>query len=298
MKLHDKKTRYLFNKIHLKQKDTTGYKRIVNLLSEKILGLPKNYFKGKVCADLGCGSTGAGALNLLNMGAKEVHLMDMHKHIFKPLKENLKKYKGKFNLHVGNLKNVPFKDNFFDFVLCQGVIHHMDSKLNAKKSFKEIHRILKPGGKSYINVIGQDGIIPDILFKVIRQSYKKDKNVKKIINDIFNKNTSKYENFLNKNLNPNGLKLFNILKTFFDDDFLLTSEDRIKSPTYLQYYEKELKISLNDIGLKKMYRIKKKVKYNNIRDLVAPMYEHYEHKLSRALYGEGSISVVATKGKK
>ena len=85
LKKHDKQTRDLFNKIHLNQIKTSGYKRVVNLLSEETLGLPKNYFKGKVCADLGCGSTGAGALNLLNMGAKEVHLMDMHKHIFKPI---------------------------------------------------------------------------------------------------------------------------------------------------------------------------------------------------------------------
>jgi len=131
MKSHDKNTRSLFNQIHLKQKKTSGFKRIENLLSEKNLGLPKNYFKGKVCADLGCGSTGAGALNLLNMGAKEVHLMDMHKHIFKPLKSNLKKYDGKFHLHVGTLEKVPFKSNFFDFVLCAGVIHHMDNKRNA-----------------------------------------------------------------------------------------------------------------------------------------------------------------------
>jgi len=295
MKSHDKNTRSLFNQIHLKQKKTSGFKRIENLLSEKNLGLPKNYFKGKVCADLGCGSTGAGALNLLNMGAKEVHLMDMHKHIFKPLKSNLKKYDGKFHLHVGTLEKVPFKSNFFDFVLCSGVIHHMDNKRNADKAFKEIHRTLKPGGKSHIVVTGENGIIPDIIFKIIKPKYKNNKNVKEIINDIFNKNISKYKNFLNKNLNANGLKLFNYLANSFDDDFLLTMKDRIAAPTYLRYNEKELKIKLNKLGLKKTYRIKKKVEFKSIRDLVAPMYEHYDHKLSRALYGEGAIALVSTK---
>ena len=297
MKIHNIDTRSLFNKIHLRQKNTTGYKRVVNLLSEKNLGLPKNYFKGKVCGDLGCGSTGAGGLNLLNMGAKEVHLMDLKNHIFTPIKKNLEKYKGKFKLHVGSLEKLPFKRNFFDFILCQGVIHHMDNKRNADKALKEIHRVLNPGGKSHIVVIGEGGIMPDIIFKVIREKYRKDKDIKKLINNLFNNDISKYTNFLNKNLNTNGLKLFNFLKNNFDEDFLLTMEDRLKSPTYLRFNEKELKNKLNELGLKKTYRIKKKVKYNNIRDLVAPMYEHYEHKLSRALYGEGAISLVSTKTK-
>ena len=79
MKKHDNITRNIFNEIHLKQIKTSGYKRVANLLTEKNLQLPKNYFKDKICADLGCGSTGAGALNLLNLGAKEVHLMDLKK---------------------------------------------------------------------------------------------------------------------------------------------------------------------------------------------------------------------------
>jgi len=297
MKKHGQITRALFNKIHLKQKKTSGFKRIANLLSEKNLVLPKNYFKGKVCADLGCGSTGAGAVNLLNMGAKEVYLMDMHKHIIKPIKNNLKKYKGKFNIKIGSLEKAPYKSNFFDFVLCSGVIHHMDNKKNADKAFREIHRILKPGGKSHIAVIGENGIIPDIIFKVLKPYFKNDKNVKEIINDIFNRKTSKYKNFLKKNLNLNVLKLFNYLVNSFDDDFLLTLKDRIAAPTYLRYNEKELKIKLNKLGLKNTYRIKKKVEFNSIRDIVAPMYEHYDHTLSRALYGEGVISLVSTKTK-
>ena len=35
-------------------------------------------------------------------------------------------------------EKTPFKKNFFDFVLCQGVIHHMD---NDNKGFEEIHRM-------------------------------------------------------------------------------------------------------------------------------------------------------------
>ena len=294
MKLHDKITRNLFNKIHLRQIKTPGYNRVVNLLSEKNLQLPKNFFKDKICADLGCGSTGAGALNLLNLGAKEVHLMDMHKHIFKPISQNLKKYKGKFKLHVGSLEKLPFKKDFFDFVLCQGVIHHMD---NDKKGFKEIHRVLKKGGKTHIVVQGDGGLIPKIMYQVIIPQYKKDPKVKKLLNDVMNNKVSKYKNFFNSNLNSKGAKLLKFLLQYFDEDFRLTMKDRVLSPNYYQYDEKKLIRNLSKLGLKKIYRIKKKVKFNNIRELVAPMYFHYDHIISRVLYGDGDIAIVSTKTK-
>tara|TARA_B100001057_G_scaffold479987_1_gene552306 strand:- start:269 stop:1153 length:885 start_codon:yes stop_codon:yes gene_type:complete len=294
MKLHDKITRNLFNKIHLRQIKTPGYNRVVNLLSEKNLQLPKNFFKDKICADLGCGSTGAGALNLLNLGAKEVHLMDMHKHIFKPISQNLKKYKGKFKLHVGSLEKLPFKKDFFDFVLCQGVIHHMD---NDKKGFKEIHRVLKKGGKTHIVVQGDGGLIPKIMYQVIIPQYKKDPKVKKLLNEVMNNKVSKYKNFFNSNLNSKGAKLLKFLLQYFDEDFRLTMKDRVLSPNYYQYDEKKLIRNLSKLGLKKTYRIKKKVKFNNIRELVAPMYFHYDHIISRVLYGDGDIAIVSTKTK-
>tara|TARA_B100001027_G_scaffold136891_1_gene95056 strand:- start:522 stop:1415 length:894 start_codon:yes stop_codon:yes gene_type:complete len=294
MKRHDKITRNLFNKIHLKQIKTPGYKRVVNLLSEKNLNLPKDFFKDKICADLGCGSTGAGALNLLNLGAKEVHLMDMHKHIFKPIKQNLKKHDGKFKIHVGSLEKLPFKNNFFDFVLCQGVIHHMD---DDKKGFKEIHRVLKKGGKTHIVVQGNGGLIPKIMYNVIIPQYKKNPLVKKLLNEIMDNKIYKYKRFFNLNLNKKGVKLVKFLSRYFDEDFRLTMKDRVLSPNYYQYEEKKLIKNLNKLGLKKTYRIKKKVQFNNIRALVAPMYYEYDHLISRVLYGDGDIAILSTKTK-
>mgnify|MGYP001204078536 CR=1 FL=1 len=39
---------------------------------------------------------------------------------------------------------MPFKDNFFDLVVCAWVFEHLK---NPQQSLKEIHRVLKPNGK-------------------------------------------------------------------------------------------------------------------------------------------------------
>ena len=69
----------------------------------------------------------------------------------------------------------------------------------------------------------------------------------------------------------------------------------ILSPNYYQYEQKKLVSKLKKIGFKNIYRIKKKVAFNNIRTLVAPFYHHYDHDLSRFLYGDGDIGLVLKK---
>ena len=68
-KLHDKVTRKIFHRIHKEQIiSKTGFKKVKNLLTCENLKLRKDYFKNKICGDFGCGSTGGGAFNLLELG--------------------------------------------------------------------------------------------------------------------------------------------------------------------------------------------------------------------------------------
>ena len=108
------------------------------------MGLDKTYFNGKYCADIGCGSSVPGSSQLLDLGAEFVHAMDLDdsfKESARNILESNVSYNQRWQLNVGSLSSLPYQDNFFDFVLCHGVIHHVEDDQTA---LNEISRILNP----------------------------------------------------------------------------------------------------------------------------------------------------------
>jgi tRNA (uracil-5-)-methyltransferase TRM9 len=70
--------------------------------------------------------------------------------------ELAQKYAAKFNFTV-NLKeadarNLPYTDNFFDWATAVATFHHIDDKEGRLLAFKELYRVLKPGGEAFITV--------------------------------------------------------------------------------------------------------------------------------------------------
>jgi SAM-dependent methyltransferase len=60
----------------------------------------------------------------------------------------------KKNLDVihGNMINLPFEDNIFDGFICIAAYHHLDNEIDRKKTLDEMYRVLKVGGKGFIEV--------------------------------------------------------------------------------------------------------------------------------------------------
>lgn len=56
------------------------------------------------------------------------------------------------NVIKANILNLPYKNNEFEAVLCNGVIHHLNSHEKRKCAIKEILRICKSKGKIFISV--------------------------------------------------------------------------------------------------------------------------------------------------
>lgn len=74
--------------------------------------------------------------------------------ISKEITEQLfKLYNYSSELIIGDVENMPYEDNTFDFVYSFGVVHHTP---DIQKTINKIYRILKPGGSCYIAVYNKN----------------------------------------------------------------------------------------------------------------------------------------------
>ena len=64
-------------------------------------------------------------------------------------------YGYKTDLTTGDVEEMPYEDNSFDFVYTFGVIHHTP---DMQKAVNEIYRVLKPGGKCYFAVYNKNSL--------------------------------------------------------------------------------------------------------------------------------------------
>jgi ubiquinone/menaquinone biosynthesis C-methylase UbiE len=97
--------------------------------------------------DIGCGTGWAvgQAANLVD-GKGLFYGVDLSPKMIEKAKSN---FGGKDNFHFlqANSESIPLDDNFFDIIICTNSFHHY---LHPDKALKEMHRLLKSGGKLYI----------------------------------------------------------------------------------------------------------------------------------------------------
>ncbi|WP_435116913.1 class I SAM-dependent methyltransferase [Candidatus Pelagibacter bacterium nBUS_49] len=118
--------------------ETKYYKKII----KKYI---KNYNKNISILDAGCGD-GRFTLLLLEMGFKNIVSVDSSIHSLKILDNKLKKInKSKYvTLVHGSILDVPFARNYFDIILCIGVLYYLNN--NYEKGLKKIVKCLKKNG--------------------------------------------------------------------------------------------------------------------------------------------------------
>jgi len=62
---------------------------------------------------------------------------------------NLCQQKG-YNVIQGDILQLPYENNTFDYIICIAVVHHLDSEEKRISAIKEMVRVLKPNGKLLI----------------------------------------------------------------------------------------------------------------------------------------------------
>lgn len=118
-------------------------------------GLPGDYLVGKICLDAGCGS-GRAVRSMLRSGAKLVWAIDIGKDCLANTQRRNGEYRDRLEIAAASVLKLPFQDNFFDFVHCDGVLHHTRDPFGG---FKELVRVAKPGAPIMFGVYGAGGLL-------------------------------------------------------------------------------------------------------------------------------------------
>ena len=58
------------------------------------------------------------------------------------------------DLRLASAESLPYEDDYFDFVVSWGVLHHAG---DDQQCYNEVHRVLKPGGKCFLMLYRKGG---------------------------------------------------------------------------------------------------------------------------------------------
>jgi SAM-dependent methyltransferase len=95
--------------------------------------------------DCGCGVHAFNTRSCRRLGFRRVEAIDVDPDVIGTLRRNHEE----INFTSGSVLELPFSDAEFDLVICSGVAHHTP---NPARAFREITRVLKPGGVAYISL--------------------------------------------------------------------------------------------------------------------------------------------------
>lgn len=104
--------------------------------------------KDGVCVEVGSG-TAVFAIELCKKTNLTIYTLEKEKPIYEVANINIKEdsLSDRIKTLLGDAHNLPFSDEFADFVISRGACHYWKDKV---KVFKEIYRILKKGGLALV----------------------------------------------------------------------------------------------------------------------------------------------------
>jgi len=114
-------------------------------------------YRGKKILDIGFGSGN----NLMFFGTLEMELygVEVHEEICELVAKKLNEMGYNSDLRLGDNRNIPFRDNFFDYIIPWDVIHYEGEESRIIEAIAEYHRVLKPGGRFFLSTVAPDHTI-------------------------------------------------------------------------------------------------------------------------------------------
>ena len=120
--------------------------------------------QGGLALEIGCGR-GLGTEFILDaFMADKVHAFDLDPHMIKGARRKLRPRGEKVDLWIGDVTNIAASNNSYDYIFDFGAIHHV---LNWPSALKEAYRVMKPGGRFYIEEILEKYIVHPIFRRLL-----------------------------------------------------------------------------------------------------------------------------------
>lgn len=118
-------------------------------------GIDRTVFQGKRCLDAGCGG-GRGAVLMAESGASEVVGIDLSAaNVETSRRHSADRGLTNVRFEQHSLLDLPFADDSFDVIWCNGVLHHTN---DPDRGLREITRVLRTDGHHWLYVYGSGGI--------------------------------------------------------------------------------------------------------------------------------------------
>lgn len=125
---------------------------------------PIDNFSNWSALDSGCGN-GRYSVALKNLGMRRVIGLDLSPDNINDALTRNSLSDINLDFRVGDVQNLPFENESFDFVFSNGVVHHTK---NPSKATKELVRVLKKGGVGFFKVMPNSGGIHWHIIEVLR----------------------------------------------------------------------------------------------------------------------------------
>jgi ubiquinone/menaquinone biosynthesis C-methylase UbiE len=143
------------------------YDEAARLLRERLErnGFDMSYPRGRTALDVGCGG-GRYTVALRRLGFAHVTGIDFSTEGIVDSKQRLcaSGIQG-VSFQQANALSLPFRNDYFDFVFCNGLLHHT---VDMPKGVRELVRVLKPGGRGFLYVIENPGGIFWDVIEILR----------------------------------------------------------------------------------------------------------------------------------
>lgn len=143
--------------------------------------------KGHRILDIGCGTA------TLTILIKKVHPeagvtgLDGDPEILKIARKKVTEAGININLDLGMSFELPYPDSYFDRVVSSLVFHHL-TRENKARTFKEISRVLKPGGELHVADFGKPHNALMYLISLVFRHFEETKeNIDGLLPEMFRK---------------------------------------------------------------------------------------------------------------